>query len=295
MRINSSSSHLLLRAGLAQGAICALLLLSPHAAVASGGANVSTAPQVSYGQQEFGNTATDHGEQTENHCLYLGETGNSWWNLPVNAGDRVTIDFESDPSIDVGLAVFAVGTSDFQVGTVGESHYATPDGNGKAQSIFTATVTGTMPMDFFECDTPGPYDFTVQIQHDVRLGLPALTSLPLTGSVSVGVHNPDGVALTDPALIVYLQVKPKGGDWATIGSAPASAGVATISYAAASTMAGQKVSLRAVSAGPGYLTDSTSSEKVLVGAAPLPPTKRVHHRHEHHHHKRHRHHHHHRR
>jgi hypothetical protein len=272
------------------GAALVALLVGAPVALADGGQTISGAPAIVSGQQEFGNTATWPADSNGIH--------HSYWGLSVTAGDEVTIDWEVPPAADNDnpfLRVYPSGTTDFSVDNTVPVHDQNLNSNGRNELVFSAPITGLMPLDF-SADETGPYDFTVRVEHDVRLGLPAMTTLPLTGTVSVGVHNPDGVALSDPALIVYLQIKPKHGDWTTIGSAPASAGVATIAYTVASTLSGQKAALRAVSAGPSYVTDSTPSEKVLVGDAPPPPPRPVHHRHRHrhHHHHHHRHHRHHR-
>lgn len=255
MRISGSRNRLLLFAGLVQGAVSGLLLLAPHAAFASGGANVATAPLVAFGQQEFGNTATDNGEQTLNHCAFGPETGNSWWNLPVTAGDRVTIDFESDPSIDVGLAVFSVGTTDltdFQVGTIGESHYATPDSNGKGYSTFTATATGNMPMDFFGCDTAGPYDFIASVEHGLVVSLKQSSSSrrQQSTSFSVGASTPTGSPITVTGLRENVQVWNRG-RWITVKTLRAPT---AFKLTWSRPQRGKLQSVRVVVHGPGFVT-----------------------------------------
>lgn len=276
-------------AGWIVAALAAALIGAP-AALADGGQTISGATAIVPGQQEFGNTA--NGAQDSSGIYH------SYWTLSVTAGDQVTIDWEIPPASDNDdplLRVYPIGTTDFNVDNTDPAEEQDLNSNGRNELVFAATVTGTMPVDFRSAygDSAGPYDFTVHVLHDVRLSLPSLSSLPLTGSVQVGVHNPDGVALSDPGLVVYLQIKEKHGTWTNLASAAASAGVATITYTAPTTLSGEKVSLRAVSAGSGYLTDSTASEKVLVGDEPTGPgpvTKPVHHKRHHRHRRHHRHH-----
>lgn len=272
------------------GVALAALMVGAPAVLADGGQTISGAPAIAYGQQEFGNTA--NGSQDSDGLFH------SYWGLSVTAGDQVTIDWEvpanaGDDSPE--LRVFSVGTTDFNVDNTDPAQEEDLNSNSRNELVFSATVTGVMPVDFRSGDCcVGPYDFTARVQHAVSLGLPALTTVPLTGSVSVAVHNPDGAALSDPSLVVYLQIKPFHQPWANIGSAAASVGVAAISYTIPATLAGQHVSVRAVAAGSAYLTQATASEKVLVGSAPISPPPVHHHRHKHHKHKHHHHKHHHR-
>lgn len=263
MRFNWDRNRILLCAGLVQGAVSAVLLVVPNAAVASGGATVATAPLVALGQQEFGNTATDNGEQTLNHCSLGPETGNSWWNLPVSAGDRVTIDFESDPSVDVGLAVFSVGTTDFQVGTIGESHYATPDSNGKGYLNFTATAAGNMPIDFFDCATAGPYDFIAYIQHGLIVSLKQSSSSRHNHrtSFSVAAWTPSGALVTSTSLREDVQLRSEG-RWITLETLTAPTAF-KLTWSRARR--GKFQSVRVVVHGPGFVT--ATSRTIRVRAA----------------------------
>jgi hypothetical protein len=71
------------------GAVAGTLVLVVPA-FAAGGATIASAPTVAYGQQEFGNTATD---STVAQDLCHGSDQTSWWLASVTAGDRLTIDF----------------------------------------------------------------------------------------------------------------------------------------------------------------------------------------------------------
>src|ERR1700722_7676607 len=109
----------------------ASLLVVPGTAAASGN-SIASAPVVAYGQQAFGNTETDGGNNPgslslEGVCSTAGNNG--WWNLPVVAGDGVTVDWEA-PAESYAM-VFPVGTTDYNV--LGEQavEHATVSSNGK--------------------------------------------------------------------------------------------------------------------------------------------------------------------
>jgi hypothetical protein len=65
--------------------------LAAGSASATARANIASAPTVAYGVQEFGNTATD---STPLQGLCPDIETDTWWLLPVLAGDAVTINFE---------------------------------------------------------------------------------------------------------------------------------------------------------------------------------------------------------
>ncbi len=200
----------------------ASLLAVPGTAAAGGGASIAAAPAVTYGQPEFGNTATDGGTNPgslslEQQCSHTGNNG--WWNLPVVAGDGVTIDWEA--LAESYAMVFPVGTTDFNlVGSQAVAHEMV-SGNGKAALWFRATVSGTMPLVIGAggcfTSTTGPYSFTAYVKHTVRLFIPHRRVLPLRGTVAVHVSTPEGQPISDPGLQVLMQIQSHG-HWRSIGS-----------------------------------------------------------------------------
>jgi len=129
--------------------------------------DIASAPVVALEQQEFGNTASDAGAPST--CRVF----ESWWRLPVAAGDTAIVDFEGN--VDY-VNLWPVGTTDFNLNNNTSGVQAMRIGaNGKQEATFTAAVPGTMPLEFAvdrSCSFPGPYDFTVRILHGVVLALP---------------------------------------------------------------------------------------------------------------------------
>lgn len=183
--------------GVAMIVVCA----TASAAVASGGANIASAPTVVYGQQEFGNTVTDDGQGTPN-CDTTRGPGRSWWTLPVTAGDRVTIDLGGQTQGDgFSIDVYATGTNDFDVAQ--RLPYASEDDfRDQVELVFTAPVSGTMPMDVSTCDDIGTYAFTAYVQHRLVLSLSAGATNHRSHRTKliVGAHNPDGVVVNSAVL-----------------------------------------------------------------------------------------------
>ena len=62
-------------------------LLLPSSAMAEGGTSIATAPVVTWGEQEFGNTA-------QGTHLFVPHGFDQFWGLNVVAGDKLTIDWE---------------------------------------------------------------------------------------------------------------------------------------------------------------------------------------------------------
>jgi hypothetical protein len=236
-------------------------LLSTPDALGAGGNDIASAPAVAYGQQEFGNTATDNGKE--------GCRGyESWWSLAVLAGDRVTIDFEG-PGAQYDI-VWPPGTTDFNVNSTQYFQKAEVSDNGKQEATFTATQTGAMPLDFAtdDCDfgstgKPGPYDFTAYVKHSALLSLSRYSSIRRSGTLTVAVHDPDGGAISDPGLAVTLQGR-RGSRWTNLGSGAANQGVATINYAMPQSFRHHKILLRAVASGPNYRSTSTKTQHARV-------------------------------
>jgi hypothetical protein len=233
-------------------------------ALAAGGSNIRSAPMIAYGQQEFGNTATDSTEAQD----FCGRQ--SWWMLPVVSGDRVTIDFEG-PGLGYAIT-YPIGTTDFNVAHTGWFHETQIGDNGAGESVFNASSSGVMPVDFVtdDCDfddsyDPGPYDFTAYVAHGVVLSIPHVRSLKHKGTLSVGAHTPDGGAISDPALVVQVQMK-RHSHWTTIGAAPVANSLATVHLAIPKRVHSKRISLRSRSTGPGYLTRTSAARRVRLRA-----------------------------
>ena len=236
------------------------------------GTSIADATPVVYGQQEFGNT--------HNGTINADGVRSSWWSLSVTAGDNVVIDWEAPDYLHneyPQLVVYPVGTTDFNY----EKANGASDGlnaNGHQETRITAQTTGVMPLAFESdegcCDEhPGPYDFTATVQHAVILAVPTLSALPPSGTVSVGVHNPDGVPINDPSgLSVSFDVIASGSNSPTpVGSAPALNGTATIAYSIPSADDGHAVEIEASSSGAAYLPGSSATQTVRVETPALPP------------------------
>jgi hypothetical protein len=246
----------------------ASLLVVPGTAAAGGGASIAAAPAVAYGQPEFGNTATDGGTNPgslslEQQCSQTGDNG--WWNLPVVAGDAVTVDWEA-PAESYAM-VFPVGTTDFNlVGSQAVTHEMV-SGNGKAALWFRATVSGTMPLVIGAggCSTTitGPYSFTASVKHEVRLFIPRRRVLPLHGTVAVHVSTPEGQPISDSGLQVLVQIQSHG-HWQTIGSTSAAGGVAKVPCTVPAGLRGSHTLLRAIVRGNAYEPASSASVRVRV-------------------------------
>lgn len=182
------------------------LLLLPNHASASGAATIASAPTVAYGQQLFGNTASDDGGKTLSECV----DGESWWTLPVLAGDKVKVDYEG--GLDY-MQVWDVGTTDFNIHTAPSPQQFHIGSNDKEESIVEAPVAGSMPLRFYSVNeegfcifdvsgddyAPGPYDFVASVQHAIATSLTP-TSWIYPNSVIWGVASlidgsplPDGV------------------------------------------------------------------------------------------------------
>lgn len=248
------------------------LLCTP--AWAAGGNSIASAPVVAYGQQEFGNTATDGGTNPgslslEQVCSNTGTNG--WWNLPVTAGDAVTVDWEA-PSESYAM-VFPVGTTDFNlVGSQAVEHEIVAS-NGKAAMWFRATVSGTMPfvIGANACPSPtggwgnltGPYSFTAYVKHEVRLSILRRRVLPEHGTLAVSVRSTEGHPVSDPGLQVLVQIQSHG-HWRGIGSATADSGVANVPYTVPARLRGSHAGLRAIARGNEYEPATSAAVRVRV-------------------------------
>lgn len=238
----------------------------PATALASGGADIASATTVAYGQQQFGNTATDS-------CVFPGSLGQpevSWWLLPVTAGDKATIDLETT-SLDGPAALFAklwpVGTTDFNVNTASPFQEVPTKANGKAEMVVPVMPrSGTMPLQFLAngdgcgAGTGGPYDFTARVEHRLVVSLSAAgVNRPLHRTrFLLGVHNPDGVPVSDPRLRYDVE-RLTGGRWFTIARhRPPFA----FTWRWPRAQRGRRQSIRVQLHGPGYLTATSRAVRV---------------------------------
>ncbi|MDQ1699421.1 MAG: hypothetical protein QOG34_1284 [Frankiaceae bacterium] len=143
-------------------ATCLLLLVVPSA-YAAGGSDIASAPTVAFGQSQSGNTTTDSG--SDGSCFSPHGYGNSWWNLPVSTGDKITIDMAGQTEGDgFNLRVYPSGTNDFNVSNSTEP-YAENEQADSSEVKFTAPSDGVMPMDISTCDSLGTYSFTAYLTH----------------------------------------------------------------------------------------------------------------------------------
>lgn len=190
---------------------CAVVVPVAHAA---GGASIASAPVVTYGQQEFGNTTTDGG-----FAFIAGDGGSSWWNLPVVTGDRITIDLTGQTEGDGFTAsAYAVGTNDYNFDQ--RRPFAASMQNNTFKFGFTAPGSGMMPLNVYTPDSVGPYSFTASVQHSVVLYLVSggTSSRLHETHFSLSVRNPDGVTITSPALRMHVQLRSPRAGWRTVRS-----------------------------------------------------------------------------
>jgi hypothetical protein len=227
-------------------AVASLVLTVTASAQAEGGAGIATAPTVAFSQQEFGTLATPNAQ-----CVYA-----SWWLLPVITGDTIQIDWEVHNE-GIHLHVWAPGTTEFNYETR-ESLKLVPNSNLKTESTFQATQTGNMPIRFAiaeercpSVNVPGPYSFTAYVTHELDVALPHVGSLPHRGTLSIGVHNPEGAPISDQNVHVELQIKGHGA-WRAIGTAVVGNGAALVHFTVPGYERHRTVTLRALAHGPEY-------------------------------------------
>ena len=248
-------------------AAAGLLLAFASPSLADGGASIALAPTVTFGQQEFGNTANGAVTTQCDGSWFGDETFyDSFWGLPATSGDTVTVDWEANQG--TVLSIYPAGTTDYNMSQATAASTGTPTPNGKDELSFTAQASGVVPMDFEAADgggfctsaptaTPGPYDFTVSVEHAVILAVPHITVLHMHADLAVGTHTPDGKPLTDPALRVTIQVK-SGGKWMRIGAGVPVAGVARVRISLPKRLRKTTVDLRAHAVGSAYTTQSSA-------------------------------------
>jgi hypothetical protein len=187
----------------------AVALICAPSALAAGGSSISAAPTVAYGQAEFGNVPVD-GDHSQSCPI-------SWWNLPVSAGDLITIDLEGQTQGDgFYLNVYPLGTNDFNY--VDRYSFADKDGE-RLELVFRAPATGSMPLGISTCDDVGTYDFTATVQHGLVATLFKRGTAGHVSHFTSGVATPDGESLSDPGITLDVLVQRRAyGSWSKIGS-----------------------------------------------------------------------------
>ena len=232
-------------------------------AFAAGGKDINSAPLVQFGVQQFGNTASDGGQPYNEYC---DNTVNSWWNMDVAAGDRISIDW--DAPLYHSLYVFPVGTTDFTVQDTESAAYDENGSNGKSHLVLTAGKSGTMPVVFHApCydDDAGPYSFTAYVQHALAISVAPMDRLRRNGTVTVGVRDPEGNPINS-GVSAAIEVRHEGA-WSTVGAAPVQSGNAIVTVSIPRSFVGQRKRLRAFAGGPGYLTERSATQKVEIRRA----------------------------
>lgn len=169
--------------------------LLPAVAGAAGGSNIASAPTVAYGQHTFGSTAT--GEFECDPAEY--------WNLAMQAGDQVTIDWATANGHYAEEAmIYPAGTTDFSINNIGYLKRFSIGSNNHAEAIFSTGVGGSFPLIFTGegdyCEgrgAPGPYDFTATIQHSLTIALKQYAHIRTTTAISAGANLVNGTPVPD--------------------------------------------------------------------------------------------------
>lgn len=255
MNISHTSARLVRRL---LPAVAVLALSGAAPALADGGRSVASATPVAFGQQQFGNTANG------GYYASCGEDHNSYWSLYVTAGDRLVIDWEAQTS-GTELRLYSSGVSDFNINDSNPLAERSLSSNNRDELVFNVPRTGVMPLRFSagcgDATDLGPYDFTAYVAHGLELSFPRVSRLARRSSLRIGVHNPDGVALSDSHLGVAIELR-SGNKWQVIGLSAVSNGLANVPVRLARKLRGKRVRIRALAAGSGYRT--TISRSVLV-------------------------------
>lgn len=241
--------------------IAAWFLLT-GSAIAAGGGSIAAAPTVVYGQQLFGNTATD---STVTSCGTRAK--DSWWLLPVIAGDKVSVDFEG-PGIEYER-VMPIGTTDFNLEKTWRFQAAEIGSNGKGQGNFLVPQSGLMPLRFstYDCDfgresDPGPYAFTAYALHKMNLAFPKTRKVKRSGSLVIGVKSAEGVPIPN-GVSVAIQLQNRG-RWRTVGTGACANGSAIAKLAIPKRFLGKKVRLRAQGRGSNFIAATSASQRARV-------------------------------
>ena len=256
--------------------LCALVvaLCWAPAALADGGNTIASAPYVAYGQQEFGN-AVVNGDPNIG-CYDPHGQGNSWWNLPVMAGDHVTVNLEGQTANDDGFdgKVYAPGTNDYSVADADVYQWASPGGSNYDQLTFQAPRDGVMPLDINSCDSSATYDFIAYDLHRLvtNIGWQGVPSQHRT-NVWVVASNADGQRVN--TLLACTVQQRYGGAWHNLGTVSAASGVCGWYFTWHASSRGHAFPFRAIVWGSGYQTTATRVANILAVAGDPGPEHRA--------------------
>jgi hypothetical protein len=248
------------------GAACLATCVAAGVALAAGGADIASAPLVAVGQQEFGNTL----DGCYGGCPGYPDDGNGadYWKASLIAGDHVTVDWESTADGDGNfyanhLDVWPVGTTDYSISNVNALDEWDMNANGKAESKFVADKTGVFPLMFWSYWAQGPYDFTLTVHHLPRLAFSPPRAISNGSKLSVGVHYPDGTAVSGDGLLVAIY-----GQWKKanhlLGSGSPANGTAEITVKIPKGEHGKKIRVFAYASGSSFVTARTPYRRVRV-------------------------------
>jgi hypothetical protein len=233
-------------AGIARATVVCLALLTSAALADAGPSSIGIAPTAQLGESQSGTTV---GGACGGNGLV-----SSFWLLPLRLGDSVTISADLGPN--TRLDVFPVGTTDADVDQTPALARAGAGSTGQAKTTFLNRREGDEPMRIAtSCDpaAAGPYTFEVDVQHQIRVAIPRLSSVRRTGTLRVRVRFLDDDPVSDSSLSVRAEVRPHGSrSWLVVAQAAPKHGVAKITLNIPARLKQRQVRLRAVAAGPDY-------------------------------------------
>jgi len=235
-----------------------------------GGSSVATAPLLDPGVRVFANTASD---PTESGDFSGGDTfctsKTELWHVSLAAGDKVRFaGHQVAPASNIVFEFFDPGLKDSTIGdSVDVAH-----GNLEDGATFTANASGSWLLAAgTHCDgADGPFYFTVTVWHKVLLFLANVGRVTHSGSISVRVRTPSGIAVTDPRLKLHLYALWRKTSFGRVQATPLSSasprrGVARLPFHLPSAIAsGSFIRFRINASGPIYLPASTTSGKLKV-------------------------------
>jgi hypothetical protein len=253
---------------------CALAAICTGAALATvgGGGSIASAPVVTAGVQQNGNTSS-----FTDSC----QNGYEFWALHLTQGDLVKITWGAPAAVDT-LALWPGGTSDSDnngcLYASGWSHWTlspvlsdtNPTAGTTRLSQTIATTTGTYPLLFLDTTgvpNAGAYSFTAVVLHAASVTLPRLSTFLGAGWLKVSsVVAPDGSLITDSTLKLTLY-----GYWRDRAGAPLQAhklstatptdGSATFNYSLPPRAWGKKIQLEITGGGGGSDYQPVASQK----------------------------------
>lgn len=244
-----------------------LMLALPASASAAGGSNIASAPTVVYGQHTFGTTATGSYEK-----CYPAE----YWNLAMKAGDQVTIDWAAaNHDFAEEAMIYPVGTTDFSINNLNALGYYYLGSNNHAEAVFKTGVGGSFPL-IFRGDgcyepTPGPYDFTVTIQHALTISLKSYTHIRTTTTIAASANLVDGTPVPDGMAFNLAVSWPNPNHESALYTATSVGGAFSFPLALPESARGKKATL-IVSRGPDpqFLGAESAKLEVQVGKGAPP-------------------------